>query len=79
MPVLVMVTGYARWLTARLIPSRVAEDLFAGWWQLPHVLAVDGGLPAGAGAPDPEHVHSTLGRLDWGEGRLHLPPASSSG
>jgi transposase len=30
LPVLVMVTGYARWLTARLIPSRVAEDLFAG-------------------------------------------------
>ena len=34
LPVLVMVTGYARWLSARLIPSRVAEDLFAGWWQL---------------------------------------------
>jgi transposase len=34
LPVLVMVTGYARWLAARLIPSRVAEDLFAGWWQL---------------------------------------------
>jgi transposase len=34
LPVLVMVSGYARWLTARLIPSRTAEDLFAGWWQL---------------------------------------------
>jgi transposase len=34
LPVLVMVTGYARWLAARLIPSRAAEDLFAGWWQL---------------------------------------------
>ena len=32
--VLVMVTGYARWLSARLLPSRCAEDLFAGWWQL---------------------------------------------
>jgi transposase len=49
LPVLVMVTGYARWLTARLIPSRVAEDLFAGWWQLiaqlgavPRVLVWDG-------------------------------------
>jgi transposase len=31
LPVLVMVTGYARWLAARLIPSRAAEDLFAGW------------------------------------------------
>jgi len=47
--VLVMVTGYARWLSARLIPSRVAEDLFAGWWQLlqglggvPRVLVWDG-------------------------------------
>jgi transposase len=49
LPVLVMVSGYARWLTARLIPSRVAEDLFAGWWQLlqglggvPRVLVWDG-------------------------------------
>jgi transposase len=49
LPVLVMVTGYARWLTARLLPSRVAEDLFAGWWSLlvqlgavPRVLVWDG-------------------------------------
>jgi transposase len=42
LPVLVMVTGYARWLSARLLPSRVAEDLFAGWWQLIQVL---GGVP----------------------------------
>jgi transposase len=49
LPVLVMVTGYARWLSARLLPSRVAEDLFAGWWQLisqlggvPRVLVWDG-------------------------------------
>jgi transposase len=49
LPVLVMVTGYARWLCARLIPSRCAEDLFAGWWQLiaqlgavPRVLVWDG-------------------------------------
>jgi transposase len=49
LPVLVMVTGYARWLAARLIPSRCAEDLFAGWWQLisqlgavPRVLVWDG-------------------------------------
>ena len=34
LPVLVMVTGYARWLSARLLPSRCAEDLFVGWWQL---------------------------------------------
>ena len=49
LPVLVMVTGYARWLAARLLPSRAAEDLFAGWWQLlqglggvPRVLVWDG-------------------------------------
>ena len=42
LPVLVMVTGYARWLAARLIPSRTAEDLFAGWWQL---IAQLGGVP----------------------------------
>jgi transposase len=49
LPVLVMVTGYARWLAARLIPSRAAEDLFCGWWQLiaqlgavPRVLVWDG-------------------------------------
>jgi transposase len=42
LPVLVMVTGYARWLSARLLPSRRAEDLFAGWWQL---LSQLGGVP----------------------------------
>jgi transposase len=34
LPVLTMVTGYARWASAALIPGRCAEDLFAGWWQL---------------------------------------------
>jgi hypothetical protein len=29
--VLTMVCGYSRWLSAILIPSRRAEDLFAGW------------------------------------------------
>ena len=49
LPVLTMVTGYSRWASAVLIPSRRAEDLFAGWWQLiealgavPRVLAWDG-------------------------------------
>jgi transposase len=49
LPVLTMITGYARWLMAVLIPSRAAEDLFAGWWQLiaglgavPRVLVWDG-------------------------------------
>jgi transposase len=49
LPVLTMVTGYSRWLSAVLIPSRRSEDLFAGWWQLiaalgsvPRVLVWDG-------------------------------------
>jgi transposase len=49
LPVLTMIAGYSRWLSAVLIPSRRAEDLFAGWWQLieqlqasPRVLVWDG-------------------------------------
>jgi transposase len=49
LPVLTMVTGYARWLLALLLPTRKAEDLFAGWWRLiehlgavPRVLVWDG-------------------------------------
>jgi len=49
LPVLTMVCGYSRWAAAVLIPSRAAEDLFAGWWQLvaglgavPRVLVWDG-------------------------------------
>jgi len=49
LPVLTMVCAYSRWLSAVLIPSRHAEDLFAGWWQLiealgavPRVLVWDG-------------------------------------
>jgi transposase len=34
LPVLTMVTGYSRWLSGVLIPTRRAEDLYAGWWQL---------------------------------------------
>jgi hypothetical protein len=34
LPVLTMVTGHSRWLSAVLIPTRSASDLFAGWWQL---------------------------------------------
>ena len=42
LPVLTMVSGYSRWLSARLLPSRAAEDLFAGWWRLLEGL---GGVP----------------------------------
>jgi transposase len=63
LPVLTMVTGYSRWLSARLIPTRSAADLFAGWWQLiaalgavPRVLVWDG--------------ESAIGR--WRGGRVEL-------
>jgi transposase len=63
LPVLTMVTGYSRWLSAVLIPTRSAADLFAGWWQLiaalgavPRVLVWDG--------------ESAIGR--WRAGRVEL-------
>jgi transposase len=63
LPVLTMVTGYSRWLSAVLIPTRRAEDLFAGWWQLitglsgvPRTLVWDG--------------ESAIGR--WRGGRVEL-------
>jgi transposase len=34
LPVLTMITGYARHVDGLLIPSRSAQDLFAGWWRL---------------------------------------------
>jgi hypothetical protein len=30
LPVLTMITGYSQWLSAALIPTRTAEDLFTG-------------------------------------------------
>lgn len=42
LPVMTMVCGYSRWASALLIPTRTAEDLYAGWWQ--H-LSVLGAVP----------------------------------
>ncbi|MGB9279915.1 MAG: IS21 family transposase, partial [Pseudonocardiaceae bacterium] len=49
LPVLTMITGYSRWLSAVLVPTRSAADLFAGWWghlsalgAVPRVLVWDG-------------------------------------
>jgi transposase len=60
LPVLTMITGYARWLTGLLIPTRTAADLFAGWWQLiaglgavPRLLVWDG---EGAVGRHPDHL-----------------------
>ena len=75
LPVLTMITGYSRWLSAVLVPSRQAQDLFAGWWQLiealgsvPRVLVWDGEGAVGqwkAGRPvltsDCQAFRGTLG------------------
>jgi transposase len=63
LPVLAMVCGYSRWLLAMLLPSRRAEDLFAGWWRLIEAL---GAVPR-ALAWDGE---GTIGR--WRGGRSEL-------
>jgi len=42
---------------------------FSDEWQ-----SADLSLATVAGIADPVHVHSTRGRLDLGEGRVHLPP-----
>ena len=49
LPVLTMVSGYSRWMCAVLVPTRAAEDLYAGWWQhfttlgaVPRLLVWDG-------------------------------------
>lgn len=54
LPVLTMVCGYARWSSGMLVPTRRAEDLYAGWWQLieglgvtPRVLVWDGEAAVG--------------------------------
>ena len=66
LPVLTMVTGYSRWLSAILIPTRRAEDLFAGWWRLIERVgcgAADAGLGRrGSDRPQPRRP----GRADRG-------------
>lgn len=54
LPVLTMISGYSHWLSAILIPTRKAEDLFAGWWELleqlgsvPRMLTWDGEVAIG--------------------------------
>jgi len=69
LPVLVLVTGYARWLAALLLPSRAAEDLFAGWWRLLEAL---GAVPR-VGVWDGE---GAIGR--WRRGISELTPATQA-
>lgn len=74
LPVLTMVTGYSRTALGLLVPTRNAEDLFAGSWQLlvqlgavPRVLVWDGEGAIGrwrAGKPElTEACHGFRGTL----------------
>jgi transposase len=74
LPVLTMVSGYSRWGSAVLIPSRGAEDLYAGWWQLiaalgacPRTLVWDGEGAVGRWrrrSPElTQHCHAFRGTL----------------
>jgi len=58
LPVLTMITGYARWACGVLVPTRRTEDLYAGWWRLleqlgavPRVLVWDGEAAVGRWRP----------------------------
>jgi transposase len=58
LPVLTMITGYARWASGLLVPMRRVEDLYAGWWRLldqlgavPRVLVWDGEAAVGRWRP----------------------------
>jgi transposase len=65
LPVLTMVCAYSRWLTATLIPTRTAADLFAGWWR----------LIAGLGAVPRALVWDGEGAIGrWRAGRPELTP-----
>jgi hypothetical protein len=58
LPVLTMITGYAGWASGLLVPTRRAEDSYAGWWRLleqlgavPRVPVWDGEAPVGRWRP----------------------------
>lgn len=63
---LTMVTGYARWASAVLVPSRRVEDLFAGWWQLISRLEFEHDNPA----PQAVEAGTALDDAGAGEGPL---------
>ena len=67
LPVLTMICAYSRWLSALLIPSRCAADLFAGWWR----------LIAGLGAVPRALVWDGEGAIGrWRAGRAELQRVS---
>lgn len=68
LPVLTMITSYSRWLTATLIPSTHARDLFAGLWEL---LTAVGAVPS---ILIWDNI-AAIGR--WEDGRLKLTSEST--
>ena len=65
-PVLVMVAGYSRVMTARMIPSRQSADLLAGHWALISGL---GAVPAGAGLGQRVRGRAVAGRAAGADAR----------
>lgn len=69
LPVLVMVSGYSRWLMARMLPSRAAGDLFSGMWA----------LLSGLGAVPKTLVWDNEGAIgQWKGGRPQLTAEASA-
>lgn len=70
LPVLTMITGYSRWLSAILIHSTQSQDVLEGWWQL---LATLGAVPrtliwdssGSAGRLPTESARDAAGREDF--------------
>jgi hypothetical protein len=60
LPVLTMISAYSRWLMAILIPTRRAEDLFAGWWEL---ICRMGTVPRAGGDQGDTSIGECLDRL----------------
>ena len=68
-PVLVMVSGYSRFIAGRMVPTRTAEDLLAGMWA----------LLAGWGAAPKTLVWDNEGAIgSWKSGRPQLTPAAQA-
>jgi O-antigen/teichoic acid export membrane protein len=70
LPVLTMITGYSRWLSAILIPSRSTEDILAGWWELivklggvPHMLTFHSEGAVGFWADGQERISTECGKF----------------
>ncbi|GAA2635002.1 hypothetical protein GCM10010307_30830 [Streptomyces vastus] len=88
-PVLVMVAGYSRWITARMLPSRSAADLIAGHWRLltelgavPRVLVWDNEGAVGSwrsGAPTHRRIRRVRRTAGHQVPALQVTGASSQG